>query len=97
MGAFSTNVPCLDRGAPARVPSRTIQGRRIGTGTDLWRMWDERPPRDASNDVEWRELEAALTLGKGTCNTMGTAPHRWCVDLRGARPGLAGFDVDPVR
>jgi dihydroxy-acid dehydratase len=71
MGAFSTNVPCLLVVSGPR-PVATFQGRRIGTGTDLWRMWDERRRGDL-NDDEWGELETALTLGKGTCNTMGTA------------------------
>ena len=71
MGAFSTNVPCLVMVSGPR-PVAHFQGRRIGTGTDLWRLWDERR-QGALNDDEWRELEAALTLGKGTCNTMGTA------------------------
>jgi dihydroxy-acid dehydratase len=44
----------------------------VGTGTDLWRLWDERRAGTLS-DERWAELEAALTLGKGTCNTMGTA------------------------
>ena len=71
MGAFSTNVPCLIMVSGPR-PVAIFQGKRIGTGTDLWRMWDERRRGDLS-DEEWDELERALTLGKGTCNTMGTA------------------------
>jgi dihydroxy-acid dehydratase len=71
MGAFSTNVPCLLMVSGPR-PVAIFQGKRIGTGTDLWRMWDERRRGDLS-DQEWIELEQALTLGKGTCNTMGTA------------------------
>ncbi len=49
-----------------------FEGRRIGTGTDLWRLWDQRRAGELS-DERWAELESALTLGKGTCNTMGTA------------------------
>lgn len=71
MGAFSTNVPCLILVSGPR-PVATFGGRRIGTGTDLWRLWDERR-RGKLNDAQWRELELSLTLGKGTCNTMGTA------------------------
>ena len=71
MGAFSTDVPCLLLVSGPR-PVATFRGRRIGTGTDLWRLWDERRRGDLS-DEEWSELESALTLGKGTCNTMGTA------------------------
>ena len=71
MGAFSTDVPCLMLVSGPR-PVATFEGRRIGTGTDLWRMWDERRRGDLS-DEQWRDLEDALTLGRGSCNTMGTA------------------------
>ena len=71
MGAFSTNVPCLLVVSGPR-PVATFQGRRIGTGTDLWRLWDERR-RGELSDEAWADLEVALALGKGTCNTMGTA------------------------
>jgi dihydroxy-acid dehydratase len=71
MGAFSTNVPCLLVVSGPR-PAATFKGRRIGTGTDLWRLWDERR-RGELSDEAWADLEEALTLGKGTCNTMGTA------------------------
>ena len=71
MGAFSTNLPTLLVVSGPR-PVATFEGRRVGTGTDLWRLWDERRAGTLS-DERWAELEAALTLGKGTCNTMGTA------------------------
>lgn len=71
MGAFSTNLPVLLLVAGPR-PVATFQGRRIGTGTDLWRQWDRRR-RGETTDAEWADFEAALTLGRGTCNTMGTA------------------------
>jgi dihydroxy-acid dehydratase len=71
MGAFSTNLPTLLMMSGPR-PTAQYRGRRIGTGTDLWRAWDERRAGTMS-DEEWREFETALTLGRGTCNTMGTA------------------------
>ncbi len=71
MGAFSTNLPTLLVVSGPR-PVAMFEGRRIGTGTDLWRLWDQRRAGQLSND-QWAELERALTLGKGTCNTMGTA------------------------
>jgi dihydroxy-acid dehydratase len=71
MGTFSTNVPCLLMVSGPR-PVAVFEGRKIGTGTDLWRMWDERRRGDLS-DEQWNDLERALTLGKGSCNTMGTA------------------------
>ena len=71
MGAFSANVPTLLLVSGPR-PVAVFEGRRIGTGTDLWRLWDQRRAGEIS-DERWRDLENALTLGKGTCNTMGTA------------------------
>jgi len=71
MGAFSTNLPTLLAMSGPR-PSANFRGRRIGTGTDLWRMWDERRA-GALTDQEWSDLERTLALGRGTCNTMGTA------------------------
>jgi dihydroxy-acid dehydratase len=71
MGALSTNLPTLLLTAGPR-PSAHFQGRRIGTGTDLWRLWESRRAGTVS-DEEWAQLEVALTLGRGTCNTMGTA------------------------
>ena len=71
MGAASTNLPTLVVTAGARPPAR-LRGRRLGTGTDLWRLWDERRSRRL-DDATWREAEQALSCGQGACNTMGTA------------------------
>jgi dihydroxy-acid dehydratase len=87
MGAFSTNLPCLLMVSGPR-PVAHFEGRRIGTGTDLWRMWDERRRGDLT-DAQWSDLEEALTLGRGTCNTMGTASSMGaiCEALGMAWPG----------
>jgi dihydroxyacid dehydratase/phosphogluconate dehydratase len=97
MGAFSTNVPCLIMVSGPR-PVAIFQGRRIGTGTDLWRMWDERR-RGKLSDQEWYELEQALTLGKGTCNTMGTASSMGaiCEALGLAWPGSTAIPAGDAR
>ncbi len=97
MGAFSTNVPCLLVVSGPR-PVATFQGRRIGTGTDLWRLWDERR-RGELSDEEWADLEAALTLGKGTCNTMGTASSMGaiCEALGLAWPGSTSIPAGDPR
>jgi dihydroxy-acid dehydratase len=71
MGAFSTNLPCLLMVSGPR-PVAHFEGQRVGTGTDLWRLWDRRRAGELS-DEQWAELETALALGKGSCNTMGTA------------------------
>ena len=97
MGAFSTNLPCLVLVSGPR-PVATFEGRRVGTGTDLWRMWDERR-RGALSDEQWAELERALTLGKGTCNTMGTASSMGaiCEALGIAWPGSTSVPADDER
>lgn len=71
MGAFSANVPTMLVTGGARSPA-VFQGRRIGTGTDLWRLSEERRLGRLS-DEEWSTLESALGCSMGACNTMGTA------------------------
>jgi dihydroxy-acid dehydratase len=97
MGAFSSNVPCLIMVSGPR-PVAIFRGKRIGTGTDLWRMWDERR-RGNLSDQEWGELEDALTIGKGTCNTMGTASSMGaiCEALGLAWPGSTSMPAGDPR
>lgn len=71
MGAASADVPTVLVTGGSRPPA-IFRGRRIGTGTDLWRLWDERRA-GALDDDAWRELEVSLACGVGACNTMGTA------------------------
>ena len=71
MGAISADLPTVLVTGGARQPA-VFQGRRIGTGTDLWRLWDQRRT-GALADGAWRELESCLAAGQGACNTMGTA------------------------
>jgi dihydroxyacid dehydratase/phosphogluconate dehydratase len=97
MGAFSTNVPCLLMVSGPR-PVAVFEGRKIGTGTDLWRMWDERRRGDLS-DEQWSELERALALGKGSCNTMGTASSMGAIGeaLGLAWPGSTSIPAGDAR
>jgi len=71
MGAFSSNLPTIMLVAGAR-PVAIFKGKRIGTGTDLWRKWQEYRSGKISKD-EWSEFESCLNCGLGSCNTMGTA------------------------
>ena len=71
MGAFSSNLPTIMLVAGAR-PIATFKGKRIGTGTDLWRKWQEYRSGKISKN-EWSEFESCLNCGLGSCNTMGTA------------------------
>ncbi len=71
MGAISANIPTiLVTGGDRSVV--TFRGAKIGTGTALWRLWDERRA-GRLDDAGWRELEQCLSCGRGACNTMGTA------------------------
>jgi dihydroxy-acid dehydratase len=71
MGAVSADLPTIVVVAGARPPA-LFRGRRVGTGTDLWRAWeDHRTGR--LDDAGWREFESCLACGQGSCNTMGTA------------------------
>lgn len=71
MGALSTDVPTLVVNAGGR-PVASFRGRRIGTGTDLWRAWEDRRA-GVLDDAAWAEFEQCLNCGLGACNTMGTA------------------------
>ncbi len=72
MGAASADLPFLVVTAGARPATAVFQGRQVGSGTDLWRAWeDHRSGR--VNDEEWAEFERCLACGQGACNTMGTA------------------------
>ncbi len=71
MGALSADLPAIVVTGGAR-PAPCFEGKRIGTGTDLWRMWDRRRSNQMS-DEEWENFEEAISCGLGACNTMGTA------------------------
>jgi dihydroxy-acid dehydratase len=98
MGAVSADVPTLVFTAGART-SATFKGRRIGSGTDLWRAWDARRSGEL-DDADWRELERCLACGVGACNTMGTASSMAVVleALGLCLPGSASIPTDdPAR
>ncbi|WP_025156427.1 dihydroxy-acid dehydratase [Leifsonia aquatica] len=71
MGAVSADLPTLVVNAGAR-PAGVFRGRRVGTGTDLWRAWEDRRA-GALDDAAWAAFETALSCGPGACNTLGTA------------------------
>jgi dihydroxy-acid dehydratase len=71
MGAASSGLPSLLLTGGPRVPC-LFRGRRLGAGTDLWRLWDERR-RGVLDDEAWAELESCLASTRGACNTIGTA------------------------
>jgi dihydroxy-acid dehydratase len=71
MGAISTDLPTVMFTAGAR-PIAKFKGKKIGTGTDLWRTWSDYRAKKIS-ETEWKEFENCLNCGLGACNTMGTA------------------------
>jgi dihydroxy-acid dehydratase len=71
MGAISANVPTVLVTGGSR-PVVSFRGTPIGTGTSLWRLWDERRA-GRLDDAGWSSLERCLACGLGACNTMGTA------------------------
>jgi dihydroxy-acid dehydratase len=71
MAAASADLPAIQLNGGPRSSSRW-RGAEVGTGTDLWKYWDElRAGR--ITDQEFAELEACLGCSVGACNTMGTA------------------------
>ncbi len=71
MAAVSADLPSLVLTGGTRQPAH-YKGERIGTGTDLWRVWEQRRSGLVDDD-SWREFERSLSCGLGACNTMGTA------------------------
>jgi len=71
MGAASANLPAIQLNGGPR-PVATWKGIEVGSGTDLWKYWDEF--RTGKLDgADWRELEACMSCSVGACNVMGTA------------------------
>ncbi len=71
MGALSAGVPMIF--VPAGPMLRgNYAGRRLGSGSDAWKYWDERRAGNIS-DAEWQGLQGGIARSAGTCMTMGTA------------------------
>ena len=71
MALASADIPALIVTGGFR-PVASLRGERLGSGTALWRMYDERRAGRVS-DADWAGLETCLGAGLGACNTMGTA------------------------
>jgi L-arabonate dehydrase len=71
MGAASMDIPAiLVPGGP--MLNGMWRNKPIGSGTDVWKNWDERRAGRFS-DAQWQELEASISRSPGHCMTMGTA------------------------
>jgi len=71
MALASADIPGLVVTGGFRAPA-VLEGALLGSGTALWRLYDERRS-GALDDAAWARLETCLGRGLGACNTMGTA------------------------
>jgi dihydroxy-acid dehydratase len=71
MGAASANIPAIFVPAGPML-SGTYRGTRVGSGTALWRTWDDYKAGQAT-DCELADLEEGIARSPGHCMTMGTA------------------------
>ena len=71
LGAISMNLPCIyvPGGAMLRGNWR---GETLGSGTDVWKYWDERRAGNISKE-QWEGVQGGIARSYGTCMTMGTA------------------------
>jgi len=83
MGGCDKSTPALLMGAASAdrpviyVPAGPMltghwRGETLGSGTDMWRYWDEKRAGTIS-EAEWDTLESAMARSPGQCMTMGTA------------------------
>lgn len=94
MGAVSANLPTIQLNAgPKKVGVH--KGQRLGSGTDLWKYWDELR-KGTIHDEEWEAIGKQLSCGFGSCNTMGTASTmNGLMEALGIMPlGLSTMPVD---
>ena len=71
MGAISMGIPAIY--VPAGPMLRgNWQGRILGSGSDVWKYWDEKRAGNITED-DWNEIENGIARSFGTCMTMGTA------------------------
>ncbi|MEO1990404.1 MAG: L-arabinonate dehydratase, partial [Pirellulales bacterium] len=71
MGAISADIPSVFCPAGPMLAGR-YRNERLGSGTDVWKYWDERQA-GCLDDCVWRHLEEGIARSAGTCMTMGTA------------------------
>ena len=97
MGAASTDLPTIQlNGGPRSVGM--WRGQAVGSGTDIWRYWDEvRAGKISRND--WQDLEASIACSAGACNTMGTASTMTSISeaLGMMLPGVSSLPATDAR
>lgn len=71
MGALSMGLPFVFMPAGAMLRGNHA-GRKLGSGTDVWKYWDERRAGTIGKE-EWLGVQGGIARSYGTCMTMGTA------------------------
>ena len=71
MGAASANLPAIFVPAGPML-SGNYRGSKVGSGTDMWRVWDDFKAGTAT-DCDLADLEEGIARSPGHCMTMGTA------------------------
>jgi dihydroxy-acid dehydratase len=71
MGAASANLPAIFVPAGPML-SGNYRGTKVGSGTDMWRVWDD-VQAGVAGDCELQDLENGIARSPGHCMTMGTA------------------------
>jgi len=71
MGAISAGLPAIYMPAGPMLRGNW-HGQVLGSGSDLWKYWDERRAGNVS-DAQWNEMESGINRSNGVCMTMGTA------------------------
>jgi dihydroxy-acid dehydratase len=71
MGAVSAGLPFIFMPAGAMLRGN-YAGQKLGSGTDVWKYWDERRAGNITKD-QWDGVQGGIARSYGTCMTMGTA------------------------
>jgi dihydroxy-acid dehydratase len=71
MGAVSMGLPFIYMPAGAMLRGN-YAGQKLGSGTDVWKYWDERRAGNITKD-QWDGVQGGIARSYGTCMTMGTA------------------------
>ncbi len=88
MGALTMGLPFIFLPAGAMLRGN-YAGRKLGSGTDVWKYWDERRAGKIGKE-QWDGVEGGIARSYGTCMTMGTAStmmsiaEGWGLTLPGA-------------
>ncbi|MDQ2092276.1 L-arabinonate dehydratase [Marimonas arenosa] len=88
MGAVSMGLPFIFLPAGAMLRGN-YAGEKLGSGTDVWKYWDERRAGTISKE-QWDGVQGGIARSYGTCMTMGTAStmmsiaEAWGLTLPGA-------------